>query len=83
MSCVCQLITHLQLIIVTKEKLLIDEHAHVAVGLQLLEMSSLTTFNQTISNVCTRYIFKDFLFREILAILPICDDEKIQYSNCV
>ena len=35
--------------------LVIDEPAHVAVRLQLLEMSSITTPNQTISNVCTRY----------------------------
>ena len=38
----------------TKEMLVIDETAHVAVLLQLLEMSSITTPNQTISNVCTR-----------------------------
>ena len=35
----------------TKEMLVIDEPAHVAVRLQLLEMSSITTPNQTISNV--------------------------------
>ena len=39
----------------TKEMSAIDEPAHVAVRLQLLEMSSITTPNQTISNVCTRY----------------------------
>ena len=55
----------------------IDEPAHVAVGLQLLEMSSITTPNQTISNVCTRYIFQRTLFLgKILAILPIWDNEK-------
>ena len=40
-----------------KEMSVIDKPAHDAVGLQLLEMSSITTPNQTISNVCTRYIF--------------------------
>ena len=39
----------------TKKMSVIDEPAHVAVRLQLLEMSSITTPNQTISNVCTRY----------------------------
>ena len=46
----------------TKEMSVIDEPQHVAVGLQLLEMSSITTPNQTISNVCTRYIFQRALF---------------------
>ena len=35
----------------TKEMSVIDEPAHVAVRLQLLEMSSITTPNQTISNI--------------------------------
>ena len=39
----------------TKEMSVIDEPAHVAVWLQLLEMSSITTPNHTILNVCTRY----------------------------
>ena len=46
----------------TKEMFVIDEPAHVAVGLQLLEMSSITAPNQTILNVCTRYIFQRALF---------------------
>ena len=46
----------------TKEMSVIDEPALVAVGLQLLEISSITTPNQTISNVCTRYIFQRALF---------------------
>ena len=46
----------------TKEMSVIDEPAHVAVWLQLLEMSSITTLNQTISNVCIRYIFQRTLF---------------------
>ena len=63
----------------TKEMSVIDEPAHVAVRLQLLEMSSITTPNQTISNVCTRYN----ILGKILRFLPICDNEKIQYGNCV
>ena len=47
MSRSCQLITHLQLFTredsVTKEMSVTDEPVHVAVGLQLLEMSSITT----------------------------------------
>ena len=58
--------------------LVIAEPAHVAVGLQLLEISSITTLNQT--NVCTRYIFKEFFFLgKILATivnLPTCNNEK-------
>ena len=46
----------------TKEMLVIDEPAHAAVGLQFLEMSSITTPNQTILNVCTRSIFQRALF---------------------
>ena len=40
----------------TKEISVIDVPGHVAVRLQFLEMSSITTPNQTILNVCTRYI---------------------------
>ena len=46
----------------TKEMPVIDEPAHVAVRLQLLEMCSITTPNQTISNVCTRYNILRALF---------------------
>ena len=53
----------------TKEMSVIDEPAHVAVRLQLLEMGSIATPNQTISNVCTRYtIFKSSFLGKILAI---------------
>ena len=41
-----------------KEMLVIDETAHVAVGLQILKMSSITTPNQTNLNVCTSYSFQ-------------------------
>ena len=57
----------------TKEISVIDESAHVAVRLQLLEMSSITTPNQTISNVCTKYNILRALFQEKL---PICENEK-------
>ena len=47
MSRLCQLITHLQLFTkkdtVTKEMSVTDQPAHVAVGLNLLEMSSIIT----------------------------------------
>ena len=46
----------------TKETSVIDEPAHVEVRLQLLEMSSITTPNQTISNVCKRYNILRALF---------------------
>ena len=69
MSHVCQLITHLQLCTrkdtVSEEMLVIYEPAHVVVGLQLLEMSSITNLKQTILNVCTRYIFFFFFRRNI------------------
>ena len=66
MSHTCQLITQLQLFTrkdtVTKENVETKEPANVVVGLQLLELSSITTLNQTILNVRTRYTFKEFLF---------------------
>ena len=60
----------------TKEMLVIDETVHVAVGLQLLETSSITTPKETISIVGTRYSFQRTNFRKNMAILPICDNEK-------
>ena len=51
--CVISLITHLQL----KKMLVIYQSAHVAITFQILEMSSITTPNQTISNIRTRYKF--------------------------
>ena len=76
MSRACQLITHLQLF-TGKEMSVKDEPIYVVVGLQLLEMNSITTLNQTILNVCTRCIFRIVLFLgKILAILAICDNEK-------
>ena len=56
------LITHLQLFAredtFTKGISVIDESVHVAVGLQLLEMSSITKLNQIISNVCKGTFFR-------------------------
>ena len=64
----------------TKEMSVIDEPAHVAVRLQLLEMSSITTPNQTISNVCTRYnILRAFFLGKILAIFT----DMRQWKNSV
>ena len=51
--CVNSLITHLQL----KKMSVIYQSAHVAITLQLLEMSSITTHNQRILNIRTRYKF--------------------------
>ena len=51
--CVNSLITHLQL----KKMSVIYQSAHVAITFQLLEMSSITTSNQTILNIPTRYKF--------------------------
>ena len=83
----CQIITHLQLFTredtFTKVISVIDESVHVAVVLQLLEMSSIAKLNQTISNVCTSSFFSVLFLGKKLTILPICDNEKNQYSNCV
>ena len=49
--CVSSLITHLQL----KKMSVIYQSACVAIPFQLLEMSSITTPYQTISNIRTRY----------------------------
>ena len=51
--CLNSLITHLQL----KKMSIIYQSAHVAITFQLLEMSSITTPNQTISNIHTRCNF--------------------------
>ena len=62
------LITHLQ----RKKMLVMYKSAHAAITFQLLEMSSITTPNQTVSNVRTRYIFQRVFLGKILAILLIC-----------
>ena len=50
------LITHLQL----KKMSVINQSGHVAITFQLLEMSSITTPNQTILNIRARYkVFKE------------------------
>ena len=55
---------------------LMYESAHVAITLQLLENEFYhNTQPETISNICTRYIFKWFLVK-ISAILPICKMKK-------
>ena len=63
------LITYLQL----KKMLVMYWSAHVTITFQLLEMSSITTPNQTISNIRTRYIFQRvFFFLKMSVVLPIC-----------
>ena len=68
-------ITHLQL----KKMSVIYQSAHVAITFHLLEMSSITTPNQTILNIRTRYK----VFKEKLAILPICIMKKIKSRSSV
>ena len=55
----------------TKEMSVIDEPAHVAVWLQLLEISSITTPNKTILNVCTRYNILSSALDKLLGQLGI------------
>ena len=59
MSCACQLIDYT---LATEEMSVIYQSAHVAITFQLLEMSSITTPNQIISNI---------FYGKILAILLI------------
>ena len=63
-SRVCQPITHLLLFTRedTLKKCRLLMSLHVAVRLQLLEMSSITSPNQTILNVCTSYNILRALF---------------------
>ena len=51
-----RLITHMQM----KKMSVMYGSVHVAITFQLLEMSSITTPNQTISNIHTKYIFQSF-----------------------
>ena len=62
------LITHLQL----KKMSVIYESGHVTITFQYLEMSSITTPNQLISNILARYIFQGVFLGKKSAILPIC-----------
>ena len=56
----------------------IYQSAHVTITFQLLEMSSITTPNQTISNIRTRYRF----FKEKnQRFLPICIMKKIKSGS--
>ena len=75
------LITHLQL----KKMLVMYESAQiVAITFKLLEMSSITTSNQTISNIRTRYIFsKSFFFRKNIGDFTDLHNEKNQTGSFV
>ena len=64
------LITHLQLMKMS----VIYQSGHVAITFQLLEMSSITTPNQTISNIRTRYKF----FNENVSDFTDLNNEKNQ-----
>ena len=61
----------------TKDMSVIDEPAQVAVQLQLNEMSSITIPNQQLQIFAQGTFFNKLFFRKILAILSICDKEKI------
>ena len=63
----------------TKEMLVIDETAHIAVGLQLLEMSSITTPNECLHKV---QISKSFLGK-VWRFYRSAIMKKFQYGNCV
>ena len=52
------------------------ESAHVAITFQGLEMSSITIPNQTISNVCTRYIFQSFFTKNIGDFTDLHNEKK-------
>ena len=54
-DCACQLINYT---LATEENVRNEEPAHVAIPFQLLEMSSITTPNQKILNIHTRYIYQ-------------------------
>ena len=72
MSWACQLNNYT---LATKENVRNVQSAHVAITFQLLEMSSITTANQTISNICTRYFFQR-CFRENIRDLNDLHTEK-------
>ena len=69
------LITQLQL----KKMSVIYQSAHVAITLQLLEMSSITTPNKTISNIHTRYKF----FKEKNSDFTGLHNDKVKSGNSV
>ena len=75
----CVSITHLQL----KKMSVMYEFAQVAITFQLLEMSSITAFKLTISNIRTRYIFQRIFLGKILVILPIYIMKKINLKSFV
>ena len=80
-SHVSRMSTYYTFATVHKEMSVMDECAHVAVRLQLLEMSSITTLIQTISNVCTWYIFQSSFWEKYWVILLMCKNETLQYAN--
>ena len=71
-------ITHLQL----NKMSVMYKSAHFAIAYQLLEMSSITTPNLTVSNVCTWYIFKE-VFRKNICDFTDLQNEKNQSGSFV
>ena len=72
--CVNSLITHLQL----KKMSAIYKSAHVAITFQQLEMGSITTPNQLISKIQTRYIFQGVFFKKNIGDFTDLHNEKNQ-----
>ena len=66
------LITRLQL----KKMSVMYESGHVAITFQLLKMTSITTPNQTISNIRTRYIFQRGLRKNIGDFTDLQNEKK-------
>ena len=74
------LITHLQL----KKMSVLYESALVAITFKLLEMSSITTSNQTISNISHKVHFsKSFFFRKNIGDFTDLHNEKNQTGSFV
>ena len=60
----------------------IYKSGHVGISFQLLEMSSITIPNQTISNVCKRYIFQG-VFRKNISNFSDLHNEKNKSGSFV
>ena len=80
MPCVCQLINST---FVTEENLVMYKSEHVPIAFQLIEMSSITIPNQTISNVHTRYICQRGFFVKNIGNFTNLPNEKNQSGSFV
>ena len=80
MPCVCQLINNT---FVTEENLVMYRSEHVPIAFQLLEMSSITIPNQTISNVHTRFICQRVFLEKNISDYTNLPNEKNQSGSFV